>query len=89
VGELHNEDEMERACGTQEKEEKYTLALATKTCRKQSVKPGCRWEDYIVINLKYDGRLTIGLIWPRIGTTDLFFWWWQWTTEFHKMQSFS
>jgi len=30
VGELSNEDEMDRACGTQEKEEKYTLGFAIK-----------------------------------------------------------
>ena len=29
VGELHNEDEMDRASGTQEKEEKYVLEFTT------------------------------------------------------------
>jgi len=43
----------------------------------------------IIIDLKYDGRLTTGLIWLRIRTSVLLLWRWQWTTESHKMQSFS
>jgi len=37
---------------------------------KSTGEPRSRWKDDIKIKLDYNGRVYIGLIWPRMGTNE-------------------
>jgi hypothetical protein len=64
------EDEIGRACSTNgEKTNVYRILVGNPEGKRPLGRPRRRWVDNVKMDLRQDGVVWTGLIWPRIGAS--------------------